>query len=107
MQLGAKYQNTHTEMGVKSEGNVHTLLRTVQNPLNCRVAPKRESMRLPHSPARAERGITNTCFKATSCAHFVVKNPTTTKVSPMTLPAAAAANSPAIVTPPFVPLRTG
>lgn len=88
-------------------GNVHTLLRTVQNPLNCSVAPKRESMRLPHSPARAERGITRSCFKATSYVHFVVKNPKTTKVSPMTLPAAAAANSPASVTPPFVPLRTG
>lgn len=39
--------------------------------------------------------------------HSVVINPRRTNVNPMTLPAAAAARSPALVTPPFVPLFTG
>uniref|UniRef100_M1CX80 Integral membrane family protein n=1 Tax=Solanum tuberosum TaxID=4113 RepID=M1CX80_SOLTU len=50
--------------------------------------------------------MTKSCFTVTSDVHFVVKNPRTTNVNPMTVPAAAAAKSPAFVTPPFVPLRT-
>lgn len=84
-----------------------TLLRTVQNPLNCNVAPNRESIRLPHRPASVEIGMTNSCLRAISESHLVVKNPRRTNDSPITLPAAAAARSPALVTPPFVPLRTG
>lgn len=64
-------------------------------------------MTLPHNPAKAESGITNNCFKATVEVHFVVKNPNRTNVIPMTLPAAVAARSPVLVTPPFVPFRTG
>lgn len=64
-------------------------------------------MTLPPSPARAERGITSSCFRATSNVHLVVKNPKITNVSPIMEPAAVAARSPAFVTPPFVPLRTG
>lgn len=64
-------------------------------------------MRLPHNPAIAEIGITNNCLRAISRVHVAVKNPKRTNVSPMTLPAATAARSPAFVTPPFVPLRTG
>lgn len=79
----------------------------MQNPLNWTVAPNTESIRLPHNPAIVESGITNNCFKATSEVHFAVKNPTTTNVNPMTPPAAAAAMSPVVVTPPFVPFRTG
>lgn len=84
-----------------------TLFRTEQKPLNCKVAPSRESMTLPSNPAIAERGTTSSCFRATEVVHFVVKNPTITNVSPTTLPAAIAANNPVFVTPPFVPLRTG
>jgi len=79
----------------------------VQNPLNCKVAPNRESIRLPHNPASAATGITKSCLSATSNTHFVVKNPMSTNASPITPPAAAAARRPANVTPPFVPLRTG
>lgn len=86
---------------------VNTLLRTLQKPLNCRVAPKMESIKLPASPAMAERGMTNSCFKKASLVQLFVKNPGKINANPITLPAAAAATSPAFVIPPFVPLRTG
>ncbi|KAJ8442363.1 hypothetical protein Cgig2_018619 [Carnegiea gigantea] len=76
-------------------------------PTTFNVAPNKESIRLPPSPARAERGITSNCLRATSEEHLAVKNPMMTNVSPTTVPPAAAARSPVLVTPPFVPLRTG
>lgn len=82
-----------------------TFLRTVQNPLYCTVAPKKESSKLPPSPARVARGITSSCFRATS-GQLAVINPIKTNSSPITQPPAAAAKSPVFVTPPFVPLRT-
>ena len=66
-----------------------------------------ESIRLPASPARVERGITSSCFKNTSFVQLLVKSPGKTNANPITLPAAAAARRPVFVTPPFVPLRTG
>ena len=36
-----------------------TLLRTLQNPVNWSVAPNKESITLPDSPARVESGITS------------------------------------------------
>lgn len=67
------------------------MLRTLHNPLNCNVAPKMESIRLPASPATAERGITSSCFKNASFVQLFVKNPGKTNASPITVPAAAAA----------------
>lgn len=84
-----------------------TLFRTLQKPLYWRVAPSKESITLPHNPARADTGISSSCFSAISKVQLAVANPKRTNVSPMTLPPAAAARSPAFVIPPFVPLRTG
>lgn len=83
-----------------------TLLRTLQNPLYCNVAPKRESIKLPASPANAASGMTDNCFQNASFVQLFVKNPGKTNANPITDPAAAAAWRPAFVTPPFVPLRT-
>lgn len=80
----------------------------MQNPLNSKVAPKRESIKLPHNPANVARGNTHSCFKPTTLVeHVAVNKPKRTNVKPITLPANAAASSPVLVTPPFVPFRTG
>ena len=84
----------------------NTLLWTLQNPLNCSVAPKIESIRLPASPTVAEKGITSSCFKNALLVQLFVKRPGKTNASPMTVPAAAATWRPPTVTPPFVPLWT-
>lgn len=83
-----------------------TFFRKVQYPLNCSVAPNKESIKLPHSPAAAAIGTTSNCLRAILGAHSEVRNPTRTKVSPMTKPAAAAARNPSTVTAPFVPFLT-
>lgn len=85
-----------------------TLPRMEQNPLNCNVAPKRESMTLPHSPARVATGMTGSCLRTVLPlpSHLVAEIPKRTNDSPMTLPAAAAARSPLFATPPFVPFFT-
>jgi len=83
-----------------------TLRRTEQIPLNCSVAPKRESMRLPNSPARVAMGKTSSCLRTVLDSHLVVEKPRRTNDNPMTLPAAAAARIPVFVTPPFVPFFT-
>lgn len=80
----------------------------MQNPLNSKVAPKRESIKLPHNPANVARGNTHSCFKPTTLVeHVAVNKPKRTNVKPITLPANAAASSPVLVTPPFVPFLTG
>ncbi|KAF3505208.1 hypothetical protein F2Q69_00044460 [Brassica cretica] len=61
------------------------------------VAPSTESIRLPHNPANAEKGITKSCLRATSLAHLTVNSPNTRNVTPTVPPAATAANSPAFV----------
>lgn len=85
-----------------------TLPRMEQNPVNCNVAPRRESMTLPHSPARVAMGMTSSCLRTVLPlpSHLVAEIPKRTNDSPMTLPAAAAARSPLFVTPPFVPFFT-
>uniref|UniRef100_A0A0A9EER5 Uncharacterized protein n=1 Tax=Arundo donax TaxID=35708 RepID=A0A0A9EER5_ARUDO len=46
-----------------------TFLRTLQYPPYLIVAPKNESIRLPHRPAAVAKGITSSCLQSTSEAH--------------------------------------